>query len=116
MVTVEQIQKGVASYLDAELMPNLHQEGLQKVLAGTAIGLAIKRSGSMIHGFTESPFIKMLGIVDEEGNIDIDVLKDELKENITEKGFNVDIPMLGTMTFHKEDVDKLHKHIKGGTV
>lgn len=114
MVTIGQIEKGVASYLDAELMPNFPNDGIQKVLAGTVIGLAIRKSGSIIQSFSDNQYVKMLGIMDDEGNVDLDLLKDEFKKNISENGFVLDIPMFGTMTFHKADVDKLYKHIMGG--
>lgn len=114
MVTIEQIERGVASYLDEELMPNLPQNGIQKVMAGTAISLVIRKSGNIVKELTNQPFVKMLGIMDEEGSVDIDVLKDELKHNITDEGIVVDFPLIGTMTFHRSDVDSLYKHITGG--
>lgn len=116
MVSINQIEKGVASFLDAELMPNLPQNGIQKVMAGTAMSLMIKRTGNMVKEFSNNSFIKMLGIMDQEGNVDIDTLKNELKNNISDSGVVVDIPMIGTMTFRKSDVDNLYNHIIGGGV
>lgn len=116
MVSVKQIENGVASFLDMELMPNLPQNGIQKVMAGTAISLIIKRSGNIVREFTNNSFIKMLGIMDEEGNMDIDILRSELKANMPELGVTMDLPLIGTLTFHKQDVDTLYNHIvnKGG--
>lgn len=115
MVSVNQIEQGIASFLDTEFMPNLPQNGIQKVMAGTAISLIIKRSGNIVREFTNNSFVKMLGIMDEEGNMDIDILRSELKANMPETGVVMDLPMIGTLTFHKGDVDTLYNHIiRGG--
>lgn len=114
MVTIEQIEKGLASYLDSELMPNLQLEGIQKVLTGTAIGLFIKRSENIVKSYADKPFVKLLGIMDDNGDVDIDILTKELKTNIPEEGVSINVPLLGTMKFHKSDVDVLYKHITGG--
>lgn len=114
MVTIEQIEQGVASYLDAELMPNFPADGLQKVLAGTALSIAIRKGGNLMIGLKDNPTIKMLEIMDDQGNIDIDMIKDEFKKNVPDSGFVVELPIFGKMTFHKSDVDTLYKHITGG--
>ena len=112
MVTVQQIQSGLAAYLDAEMMPKLPANGVQKVITGAAMGLLIKRSGIIIQEYSQHPFVKMLGITDESGNWDLDSLKTEVKKQIDGNGFDVEVPMLGVMTFHQADVDKLVTYIK----
>lgn len=114
MVTIEQIKAGVASYLDAELMPKFPENGIQKVLAGTAIGLALHKSGDIIMSLKDHPYVKMLEIMDDKYNVDIDVLKTEFVKNIPESGFVLEVPMFGTMKFNKSDIEKLYKHIMGG--
>lgn len=111
MKTIEQIQKGIAAYLDNELMPQLPANGIEKVLAGTALSLAIRKSGTIMEGLKENKSVKMLGIMDEEGSIDVDVLTEELKKNVPIDGVKIDIPMIGGVTFHKDDVDKIHEYI-----
>lgn len=111
MVTMKQIEQGVAAYLDTELMPQLPSTGLEKVLAGTAISLFIRRSGTILESYKDNKTIQMLGVMDGEGNVDVDLLATELKKNIPDEGVKVDIPMIGAMKFHKEDVTKLHEYI-----
>lgn len=110
MVTIAQIEKGVATYLDSEIMPKF-PAGLEKVLAGTAASLAIRRSGNIIAGYKDNKAVQMLGIMDKDANVDIDILAEELKKNIPQEGFKVDVPIIGILTFHKEDVDKLYEYI-----
>lgn len=111
MVTIGKIEQGVAAYIDSELMPKLPSTGLEKVLAGTAIGLAIRRSGKIIESYKDNKTVQMLGIMDAEGNVDVDALAEELKKNVPADGVKVDVPIIGVMTFHKDDVDKLHEYI-----
>jgi hypothetical protein len=114
MVTIEQVEKGVASYLDTELMPKLADNPLQKVLVRTAISLGIRKSGNIIRGVSENQFVKMLEIFDDDCNIDIDILKEEVIKQIGPEGLSFEVPVVGKMTFHKEDIEKLYKHIVGG--
>lgn len=111
MVPISKIEQGVAAYLDSELMPQLPNSGFEKVLAGTAMSLIIRRSGKIIDSYKNNKAVQMLGIMDEEGNVDVDVLAEELKKNLPKEGMKVEIPIIGAMTFHKEDVDKLHEYI-----
>lgn len=111
MVTIAKIEQGIAAYLDAEIMPQLPSSGLEKVLAGTVMSLFIKRSGKIIEGYKENKAVQMLGIMDADGNVDVDVLAEELKKNIPSDGVKVEVPVIGKMTFHKDDVDKLHEYI-----
>ena len=111
MVSVDKIEKGVANYLDGELMPQLQTNGLEKVIVGTVASLAIRKSGTIIAGYQDNKLVQMLGIMDEKGDIDVDTLVEEVKKNMPKEGVKVDVPILGTLTFHKEDVDKLYDYI-----
>lgn len=111
MVSIDKIEQGVANYLDAELMPQFQSNGLEKVIVGTVVSLAIHKSGAIIGGYKDNKFVKMLGIMDENGDVDVEVLSQELKKNISKEGVKVDIPIIGTLTFHQEDVDKLYDYI-----
>nr|DAF83942.1 MAG TPA: hypothetical protein [Caudoviricetes sp.] len=53
----------------------------------------------------------MLGIFDADGNVDIDILKQVVKDNISNNGFVITVPVLGELKFHKSDVDNLYNDI-----
>lgn len=110
MVPISKIEKGVAAYLDSEIMPKF-PAGIEKVIAGTAASLFIRKSGNIIASYKDNKTVQMLGIMDENANVDVDVLAEELKKNIPTEGVQVEVPMFGTITFHKEDVDKLQEYI-----
>ena len=111
MVSIDKIKQGVAAYLDSELMPQLPANGVQKLIAGTAMSLLIERSGAIAESYKDNQLVKMLGIMDENGNVDVDVLAEELKKNMPKEGIKVEVPMIGALTFKKDDVEKLHEYI-----
>lgn len=111
MVTINKIEQGIAAYLDGELMPKLPSTGIEKVLAGTALSLAIRKSGGILEGYKDNKAMQMLGVMDVEGNVDVDILAEELKKNIPAEGVTIDIPIIGTLIIKSEDVDKLHEYI-----
>lgn len=111
MVPVSSIEKGVAAYLDAELMPQLNKSSWERVIVGTAVSLAISKVGTIVAGYKDHKMVRMLGVMDDAGNVDVSTIAEEAKKNIGKEGFNVDVPILGTLTFHADDVDKLCKFI-----
>ena len=111
MVPLSRIEQGLASYLDAELMPQFDKNGVEKVIVGTAASLLIRKASTIVAGYKDNKVVKMLGIMDDECNIDVDTLVEEIKKNIDNDGFVIEIPVLGTLTIHKDDVDKLYGFI-----
>ena len=109
MVSVESIGKGIAKFADREILKNV--DGWQKVVVGAAIALAINRSQDIVASYRENSIVKMLKIFDDNGNIDIGILRDVIKDNIGNNGFVITVPVLGELKFHKSDVDNLYNDI-----
>lgn len=111
MVSIDKIEQGMANYLDSELMPQLQKNGIEKVIVGTVASLLIRKTGALIEGYKDNGLVKMLGVMDENGNVDVDTLVEEVKKNISKEGIKVNVPILGNITFHKDDIDKLYDYI-----
>ena len=112
MVHVKHVEEGLAKYLDKELITKLPDDGIQRLVAGTAISILIKRLSNIVSELKDNKVIQLLDIIDEDCNIDIEVLRDEIKENIPSGGLHIDLPMIGMMTLHKADVDDIYEHIR----
>ena len=106
VVSVDCIGKGVAKFADREILKNV--DGWQKVVVGAAIALAINRSQDIVASYRNNKVVKMLGIFDADGNVDIDILKQVVKDNISNNGVVITVPVLGELKFHKSDVDNLY--------
>lgn len=111
MVSIDKIERGMARFLDAEMLPTLPTEGFTRVVAGTAMAVLVRRIGGVIRGYSNNNVVRGLGVMDDGGNVDVEILRDALKANVPETGLKVTIPFGGTMTFHKADVDSLYRYI-----
>lgn len=112
MIAFDKVQKGIAAYLDNEVMPALKDEGWKRVAAGAAISLALSRSADFIPILQENQFVKAMKLMDENGNIDVEALVPVLKDQLAKEPMVVSLPMMGDMTFHEQDIDKLYDYIR----
>lgn len=108
--SAEQVINGIINYADAEVMGKLPTSG--KWVMGTAIGLATNKAGNVIDTLRDNMIVKMLGIVDEEGNVDVDTLISAMKDAANKYGkLVVEVPLVGKLTFATSDIDSLRNYI-----
>lgn len=112
MVTMEQVKNGLIKYIDADIMP--HLTGLRKIGMGVYVALAADKAVEMVMQYREHPAVAVLGVIDSEGNVDIDRLYQAVAPMVQggEK-IPVDIPLIGEIRMDKTDIEKLYKYIKG---
>ncbi len=107
-VSIDAIQRGIIQYADTVIgvqLPLIQQLGF-----GSLVALAVRQLPNQLN----HPMIKTLGVVDEDGKIDIDLLYEVLKERFPKKGGDVQLPVIGNVTFSPADLDHLYELIKGG--
>lgn len=112
MVTIGQVQNGLAAYLDAEIIPML--PGWRRFAFGTAAGLMLSRAGEMFERIKADPTIQMLGVIQPDDTIDIDALYSEAKRQIRKAPLTFDLPGAGSVTLRELDIDKIYMMINGG--
>ena len=59
MASMKTIEKGLARFVDYEIMSNVPNGSWQKLVAGTAVALGIKNLGTTLMGYKDNPLIKM---------------------------------------------------------
>lgn len=107
----EQVIRGLIQYADNEVMSKLPMSG--KWIAGTAISLATNKTANIINALRDNTIVNMLGLIDEENNIDVDALINAMKSAADKYGkLTVNIPMMGSMTFSSSDIDRLRTYIQ----
>lgn len=112
MTPIATIQKGLANYLDTELMPLIPTtEKGKKFATGVILSLGIKKFDNLAASLGNKYMLNDIGIITPDG-IDIDTLRDVVIANIPAEGLTLSIPMLGEMTLHAEDIKKLYNCIK----
>ena len=112
MVTIDQAMRGVAQYADNEIIPHLPTG--KGIGAGIALALIMDGGKSRILALKDHPAVQMMGIMDEEGNIDLERLYNAARARVDGKKIPLTIPVIGELRFDVNDVDRLYKYIQGG--
>lgn len=111
-VKFETVIDGINKYLDREIYKNLND--LQEFVARLAVGRINQSVETIKVALMNNGFVKTLGVIDHDGMVDIDVLLHDIKKEVERKGhIQVEIPMIGKLTFFPADVDILSEHIYG---
>ena len=112
MATTEQIKAGIGNYIQTRLMPRL--DGKRQFLLGTVYGLGMNNADALIAQAAQSPMARTLGIVRENGEIDVDALHSAACAQMQAQGkVTVEIPCMGTFTFDENDLRELRQMIGG---
>lgn len=111
MVTIDKVEQGFSKFVDTDFIPSLNRSEVQGAIIAFGLGLAIRRFRAISEHYISNPAVQMLGVVDKSGNIDIDLLRDELKKAIPEGGTRVEIPYIHKqIVLTKDDIDKLYAY------
>lgn len=111
MVNFSQVQTGLSKYVDHEIIGKI--SGWQKWVIGTFVGIALSKSTEVFNQLKQNQFVKMMGIIDADDHIDLDLLYREVKKQAEESGaITFDVPMMGALTLNETDVDKLYEYIR----
>lgn len=112
MATANQIRLGVGDYIERHMMPRL--DGKRQFLLGMAYGLAAGKMDELMQAVQGNEAARMLGIVQENGEIDIDALYNAAYAQMQAHGkLKLDIPMIGAFAFDADDLRELYNAIKG---
>lgn len=108
-VTIDQAMRGAVRFADNEIIPHLPVG--KGIGAGIALALIMDGGRSRILALREHPAVKLMQIMDEQGNIDLDRLYNAARPKFENK-LSVSLPFIGELKFDQNDVDKLYKYIQ----
>ena len=112
-MTFEKVLDGVLRYLNSEVYSGMND--WQEVLARMAVGRFVGDPEKLKTMLLNNGMVRTFGVMDSDGNVDVDGLLRDLKAQIEQKGkLSFALPVFGTFTFKPEDVDKLHQMIGEG--
>ena len=106
MITLQRFKTGLARYADTELVPKL--EGWEKIAFGAGASLMLSAPDEKLLKLLHSPAISMMGIVDEQDNIDIDALYKAVVPQFESKQ-RLPLPLVGDFTFDRSDIETLYR-------
>lgn len=111
-MNTEKVINGLVAYIKTDLYPTMNE--WQKLIAADVISRALRRTNELKAMIENNSFAVALGYIDTEGNVDVDGIMTSIKNHVAEKGkFEFALPLMPTYRFTAEDVEKLHRIIKG---
>lgn len=112
-IKFENVLDGVAKFIDDNIYSGMND--WQEIIARLAVGRIFNNRENLKSLLINNPIIRTFGIIDEDGNVDVQSLTADLKHEIERKGkLTVSVPLFGNITFKPEDVDNLYNTIIGG--
>ena len=112
MIHYSKVLRGIAAYVDSELVSGLAGSWKAWLLGGMA-GIAVSRGEQLFKQLKDNPVIVALGLVDGE-NINVDLLHAELRRQAQRGTATLTLPVVGPVTFGAADVEALYHKIKEG--
>ena len=109
MITLDQIQRGAARFVDTELMPKL--AGRDKWIVAGVVTLYIKRLPALVEQLKSKEAIRLLGVIGEDNSVDLEAVYNSIKPAAAQTPVQVNIPMGGTITITGTDLDILYNCI-----
>lgn len=111
MVTTEKVMNGLAQFMEKEFIPHLPAKGWQRPLCAMVIGMSRNRLHKLVDEYKNNPMLVGIGIFDEDGMVDVDTVKNEFSKHLSAEGMVINFPLIGDITFHQSDVEKLYYYI-----
>lgn len=106
MVTMDQIKRGAARYVDDEFTAKL--SGWQKWAVGAGAAMSLENLDGTLLALRDTPAVRAMGIMDDAGNIDLDRVYSAIKQQAQKGPVTFQMPFLGAVTINEHDVDKLY--------
>lgn len=110
MINYETFINGIVKFIDNEITPQM--TGFKKLAFGVGSSIVLKKGDNVFNLVKDNQLIHALGILDDQNNIDIDMLKQEIASKMGDEKYSIEIPMIGTITLNKGDLEKLYRYMK----
>jgi hypothetical protein len=113
MIHKASILPGMSKFIDENILSHYAPTSMKRILMAGAVSLYLKQNENIVDSLTSNPMFTSLGVVKDSGMIDIDTIRDILKEQINKAGFmRLTLPIIGDVDFTSDDIDALYKYIQ----
>jgi hypothetical protein len=112
MVHKSSLIPGFSKFIDENILSHYSPTSMKRILMAGAITLYLKNGQTLVDTLTNNPLVSVLNVVHNNDMIDLEVIRDTLKDQIKQVGFmRLSVPMIGDIDFTTDDVDALYKFI-----
>lgn len=110
MVSMQQIENGLARFIDNELAPKIPVDGQNGPVKrlGFLVGVTY-----MLHKQLPT-LMTTIGAVAPNGDVDIEGVIEVIRERVPESGLRVHVPVVDELVFYPSDVEQIKSYIMGG--
>lgn len=106
----DKVMRGIAKFLDNEVYCKMND--WQEMLARIAVSRVIGNTEALKTTLKNDSIVKVLSVMDDKGNVEIEGLLRDIKAHLTQKGkITLSISLFGNMSFVPDDVDTLRRYI-----
>lgn len=111
MVTITQIQRGFALFVDNEIAAAF--TGWQKAVVAGAAGLLAANLPNLVKVYGAHPLVAALGVYDaNSGMVNVDALYNAFVPKLGADKIPLAIPKIGTIRMGQPEIDILMRYIK----
>ena len=112
MVHKSSLIPGLSRFIDENILSHYPPTSMKRIVMAGAVSLYLKRNEGIVDTVTNNPLFKGLGVVKDNGMIELDVVRDILRSEVNKAGFmRLSLPMVGDIDFTPEDIDALYRFI-----
>lgn len=112
MVHKSDIIPGLSKFLDTAVLSQYPPTSIKRIIAAGALALYLQQNSGLVESIISNPLFHGLGVATDDGMINIELIRDVLKHEITKAGYmRINFPMLGNVDFTSEDMDTLYSTI-----
>lgn len=106
---LNRVINGITKYIEREMFPKINS--WQQL----GMGVVVSRMARDTKNIKELGIVKLLNVVDENDNVDIEGLKRDIMQQMQKiEKLELDIPYIGKFTFSKSDIEHLFNTIMEG--
>jgi hypothetical protein len=112
MVHKSSIIPGLSQFLDTSVLSHYPPTSMKRIIAAGAIALYLQQNANIVDTLLNNELIKSLGVTTPDGMVNIDVLRNVYRNEISKAGFmRITFPILDNVDFTVDDVDTLYNII-----
>ena len=110
MVSMQQVEHGLARFIDNELAPKIPVDGPNGQLkrVGFLVGVTYKLHRQL------PELVSSIGAVEKNGDVDIEGLLEAIQMRVPDSGLRVQVPVVDELIFYPSDVERIKSYIMGG--
>lgn len=109
MVELNQVINGLKAYVEDEVITKL--SGLDKWLVGAGVSMLLDNGANVFNTMKDTELVKLMEIVNSDNQIDIEKVYKALLEQAEKSAVTFKVPMVGSMTINRQDVEKMYQCI-----